>query len=83
MGATPLYLAIILERANAYLRASVTLCLSHTVGVSSSFALFPVIQVVAMLQDTQIFFEIYQYTFVPHYHLVNSDSVVAQSYSKF
>jgi len=32
MGATPLYLAIILARANAYSRASVTLCVSGTVS---------------------------------------------------
>ena len=31
MGATPLYLAIILAQANAYLRASATLHLSGTV----------------------------------------------------
>ena len=31
MGATPLYLAIILARANAYSHASVMLCVSGTV----------------------------------------------------
>ena len=33
MGATPLYLVIILAQANAYLRASATLCLSGTIYI--------------------------------------------------
>jgi len=33
MGAMPLYLVIILARANAYLHASATLCLSGTVYI--------------------------------------------------
>ena len=35
MGATPLYLAIILAQANTYLRASVTLRLNSTVEMSN------------------------------------------------
>ena len=37
LGAMPLYLAIILARANAYSRASATLRLSSTVDISESF----------------------------------------------
>jgi len=36
MGATPLYLAIILVRANAYLQASATLRVSGTVTLHST-----------------------------------------------
>ena len=40
IGATPLYLAIILARANAYSRASATLRMSGTVSISSFLILY-------------------------------------------